>query len=781
MSFDTNQPSYRAFRTIVAERTKRLVIWIGAGLSKPAGLPLWAELRTTLTQAARQQALARPEHADRELAAIAAIEKIESPWTAFERLHDVLGEPTYVSLIRSSLAKADDSSIPEAYKELWALPVRAMITTNLDRFAARSFGDSFPGRALNEIPAGADTGQYGAILQSDIPIVLNAHGILANRKSWVFTQSEIDRLLNIDAYIIFVISLLVTSSVLFIGINADDVASGGFLARLLQKGFQMGEHFWLTARSDDVTRAWASAAGIQMIYYAADRGHDEPLADFFKDLQGFRPRDEVAPPVKHRGAAFPAKGLKEGDPPNEIRRSLAGLVDAALTKSDSVSAISGIAKSHEFAIHSAWFVSTKPPHNQFFSYTIDDRISEGGFGKVYHGKDSDGNDVAVKILRQEILENEELVGSFRRGVRSMRILSDRHVVGMVPYIDAFELPPTVVMEYIDGPNLQELQQRGGLTTLDDILRISYRVAQIVHSGHMLPERVLHRDIRPANIMIKDYYTNGDLNAIVVLDFDLSWHKGSQERSIDLGSVATMGYLAPELVVRSSQVSTRSTAVDVFGLAMTMYFMLSGNHPRMGIIYSPEWESDLRAVVKRYEHGAIWKSALRRLVRLLLLATHPVQMKRTDMPSLIAELMRLSTVTGSSPQTQSAELLAEEVAARAGGWRDYNWDQATHSCSFRLGSGVVVTLRPDEVEGMVYLNVSYTETGQTERRGVARYIAERRAEISSRLHGAGWEHIVTQSDQTSMGIEADVRVAKLKTILDALASSLSAIFTRLGME
>ena len=781
MIFDTEQPSYRAFRTIVAERTKRLVVWVGAGLSRPARLPMWPDLRAQLTQAARQQAAARIENAERDLAQIAAVEKIESHWTAFERLQEILGEPTFVSLIRGALAKADDADIPENYERLWRLPLWAMVTLNLDRFAARSFGELHPGKALHEVHAGFATGQYGAILQSNTPIVLNAHGVLSNRDSWVFTQSEIGRLLATESYIFFLNALIATSSILFIGISADDIASGGFLARLLQKGFSTGEHFWLTPRGDDATRAWANSAGIQPIYYSAAKDHDAPLAAFFADLQQFRSRDDVAPPVRHSGPVFPSKGINETDSPNEIRKSLAGLVDNAFEGSNPVSAIRSIAKTHELAIHSAWFVSNRAPHDEFFMYKIQRKLGEGGFGKVYLGIDPSGKEVAIKVLREEILENEDLVGSFRRGVRSMRILSDRNVDGMVPYLNAFELPPTVVMDFVNGPNLQELKQRGDLSTLDDVLKVAHRVAGIVHAGHMLPERVLHRDLRPANIMVRDYYPNADFDSVVVLDFDLSWHKGSEERSVDLGSVATMGYLAPELIARSAQVSTRSTAVDVFGLAMTIYFMLSGNHPRVGIIYSKEWEAEIGRIMRRFERDIAWKSVLTRLARLLLTGTRPDQTERPDMPSMMVELARLNGIVVNPTRTNSAELLAEELAARAGGWRAYTWDADSLSCSFRLGSGVLMVLTPDEVEGTVRLNVSYTETGQTERRGVARYVAERRAEVLSRLRAASWEHVVVQSDQASLGVEADVRAASVGANIDALASSLKSILDRLGME
>lgn len=780
MPFETDQPSYRAFRDIVAERTRRVTVWVGAGLSRPAGLPSWPELRADLTNEARKQANARPEHSHRDMAEIAAIERIESHWTAFERLREVLGEPTFVSQIRRALSKADGAIIPENYRRLWGLPLWAMITLNLDRFAARAFGDLNPGRALSEIDAGSATGQYGTVLQTNTPIIVNAHGVLSNRDSWVFTKTEIDALLEKPAYVTFLESIIATSSVLFIGMSADDVASGGFVERMLRKGFSTGEHFWLTHRGDDGTRAWANGAGIQPIYYAAADGHDRALAAFFEDLERFRSRDSAPPPVRHAGPALVPTAVTEAESPNAIRRGLAALVDAALEQPDPIGAIHRIASERELALHKAWFVSFKEPNNEFFDYKLERKLGEGGFGRVYLGTDPKGKPVAVKVLRQEILDSDDLLGSFRRGVRSMRILSDRNVEGMVPYLDAYELPPSVVMDYVDGPNLQELKQRGDLSSLDAILAVAARVARIVHSGHMLPERVLHRDIRPANIMIRDYYHSGSLDEVVVLDFDLSWHKGSDERSIELGAVATMGYLAPELTSRSANVSTRSTAVDVFGLAMTVYFMLSGAHPQVGIVFSSDWERRVKSSVDQFATSVTWRSLLRRLTRLLLSCTRPNQHERPDMPSMLTELERLRSALAGGDALRSAELVAEEIAARAGGWSDYSWDHDSLACSFRLASGVAMRIVPDEVEGLVRLSLTYVETGQTERRGVQRYVSERRAEVVDRLRSAGWEQVVQQSDTGSLGVEAVASASAITAKLDSFAGSLSSILRRLGM-
>lgn len=148
----------------------------------------------------------------------------------------------------------------------------------------------------------------------------------------------------------------------------------------------------------------------------------------------------------------------------------------------------------------------------------------------------------------------------------MKILGDSGVEGMVPYRKAFEIPACVVMDWIDGPNLDNAVSSGQTQDWKLILRIGSDMADIVRRGHVLPERVLHRDIRPSNAMLRGFYSNPDKWDVVVLDFDLSWHRGALERSVIHGS-AMLGYLAPEQIQTIPYVSTRHAAVDSFGMGM----------------------------------------------------------------------------------------------------------------------------------------------------------------------------------------------------------------------
>ena len=149
-------------------------------------------------------------------------------------------------------------------------------------------------------------------------------------------------------------------------------------------------------------------------------------------------------------------------------------------------------------------------------------------------------------------------------------LSSHDVQGMVPYRKAFEA--FVVMDRL----MLGVAVASRLVADWDLI-IGSDTANIVRKGQQDPERVLHRDIRPSNVMIRGFYSDPQNWDVVVLDFDLSWHRGALEKSVIYGS-ARLGYLAPEQIEDIPGVSTRHAAVDSFGLGMVLFFMLSGRDP-----------------------------------------------------------------------------------------------------------------------------------------------------------------------------------------------------------
>lgn len=261
--FDSEQPAHQDLRNIVAERTTGIVFWVGAGLSKAAGLPLWGELREDLCMRLAKKIATQPSEDQAKLdPKRKAAQGHEDLWAAMGILKEALGDTDYRSAVRQIMKAGDDCEVPSLYRQLWSLQPRGIINLNIDRLATRAFGEVCQGKASVEFP-GRETGDFLHVLKGAKPFIANLHGATDSYQSWVFTSDEIKRLLKNPRYIQFVRTCFSMFSIVFVGISADDQAAGGQLLHLSKQRVDSGQHFWITNRSGQETVDWADQAGSQ--------------------------------------------------------------------------------------------------------------------------------------------------------------------------------------------------------------------------------------------------------------------------------------------------------------------------------------------------------------------------------------------------------------------------------------------------------------------------------------------------------------------------------------
>ena len=760
MAFDTTQNAYLSLRNIIGERTSGVVFWTGSGLSAQVGLPTWGELRAALMNALAERVSQMDESERGSLQGTArAVEKETNNWRAFQMLRGALGSTTWRATIRQSLLMYTSVGLPPLYERMWRLQPHGLLTLNLDRLATRSHADLGTGPVLTEFN-GNQVANFTHVLKSRSPFICQLHGNIEDTSSWILTSSELNSLLSNPGYDNFITSCLSAKTVVLVGISADDVAVGGFLDRLV--GLDVGDHYWFTDRRDYKTNQWAEERGIRLIQYNAPDGNHADLLEAFHDLVSFIPAEDTA----DLGPIIP-EGL---EPSNEvlpvendllmmdaetIRRALneeATRILASHSREASED-YARFAKDYDEAIYRAWYTSTSPGANVLLGHVLNEEIAIGAFGKVYQALDSDGTRVAVKVLHEDMRRNQDLFHSFRRGVRSMKILSDRGVQGMVPYRKAFEIPAIVVMDFMDGPNLSEAVASTQVSEWDLILRIGTEISDIVRQGHLLPERVLHRDLRPSNVMLRGFYGAPHEWDVVVLDFDLSWHKGALEKSVTHGATL-WGYLAPEQIEDIQGVSTRHTAVDSFGLGMILFFMLSGRDPVPDQHRHGDWEETLyRMAVRR--PCTQWNSVPTRFARLVKSATLQDQPDRWDMTQIQAELQRLLEAVLHPSSLRSAELVAEEIASRCEFSSGYEWDPNQLSAFKEQPSGVRLEIRGDESARRVIVSIGWAEPGVQGRRNVGRWIEPALRSAQEILHSAGWRIESRRTNYAHLALSASL--------------------------
>lgn len=732
MTIDKENPSYKTFCRYYAEKKLPLVLVVGSGLSASGGIKAWSKLRDFML-----------EQAERHVSGLSAVgeamgrRKLQTAkdpatdhWVCFKILREVLTPALYVNLMVQELTAADRIAIPEAYNEIMRLSPSGVVSLNLDRFAGEALGKANPGKLVTPV-YGKELCQRWEAIRSASCFFVQLHGTLLDDSTWVFTHDELQQVLSSKAHEYFLADLYLYKLVLFLGVSADDVALSGRLVALKQEGFGPRSLFWLTTRKDEKTERWAAENSVMIIPYAADhhKEHLGAIKALVSSCVSQVEKDELLPPrvnlelVSQHPAPLiePTPEEVEALAHNEIRIILNSILSSRLVGAQSneqkLRVFRDFCSSYSAALHKSFFRDDKPGKDRWFDYKISfPPLGTGNFGNVYIATkdDSPDNLVAVKIMRQSKLTNDDMLGGFRRGIAAMDILKRNMVRGMVPIHESYEIPPTVVMEYVQGVNLESVISWGKWSWITK-LKAACRVGDIVASGHRLAETVLHRDLKPSNIMVidMDYERESDPE-VRVLDFDMCWFKGSEENDIVFEERTEFGYLAPEQTVAFGRgISQRSTRVDSYGLGMTLYALFSGKQPIPNEGLKPGWLEQLKSAV-RWQYDGDWASAPYRLARLIARLTEFDQERRLDFMPAVRQLNELLEAALSADSVRSTSLVAEECLARIDNASGYEWDDGRECGYVASPGGVRLEAQGELARDRVQVTVSFADSGTSDR-------------------------------------------------------------------
>ena len=202
-------------------------------------------------------------------------------------------------------------------------------------------------------------------------------------------------------------------------------------------------------------------------------------------------------------------------------------------------------------------------------YEIIKTIGEGGMANVYLANDTIlDRKVAIKVLRGDLSNDEKFIRRFKREALSVSNLSHPNIVEVYD-VGEEEGNYYIVMEYIEGKTLKQLLQKRGALTLNEVIDIMLQLTDGLAHAH--DAYIIHRDIKPQNIMIED---NG---LIKITDFGIAMALNSTQLTQTNSVMGSVHYLPPE------QANGKGSTVksDIYSLGILMYELLTGSVPFKG--------------------------------------------------------------------------------------------------------------------------------------------------------------------------------------------------------
>ncbi|MEC0371890.1 Stk1 family PASTA domain-containing Ser/Thr kinase [Paenibacillus chibensis] len=202
-------------------------------------------------------------------------------------------------------------------------------------------------------------------------------------------------------------------------------------------------------------------------------------------------------------------------------------------------------------------------------YEIIERIGGGGMALVYKAHDLLlGRNVAVKVLRQQFVHDEEFIRRFRREAQSAASLSHPNVVSIYDVGQEDEVH-YIVMEYVEGHNLNEIIKERAPLQVDEAVRIASQICDALDHAHQ--NQIIHRDIKPHNILI------GRNGRVKVTDFGIARAVTSTTITQTGSVVGSVHYFSPE---HAKGVVTGEKS-DLYSLGIVLYQMLTAQLPFLG--------------------------------------------------------------------------------------------------------------------------------------------------------------------------------------------------------
>ncbi len=197
-------------------------------------------------------------------------------------------------------------------------------------------------------------------------------------------------------------------------------------------------------------------------------------------------------------------------------------------------------------------------------YRIEGLLGEGGMGLVYRARDADGNEVALKLIRSKLASDDRFRRRFQREAVSASRVEHKNVVPILGQGEHDGIP-YLAQRFISGGTLGD-RLVGGALPVDQTIRVLKHTASGLEAVHSMG--VIHRDVKPANILIDEAGT------AYITDFGLAKQHDASVLTMPGQAVGSLDYMAPEQI-RGEDVQATT---DVYALGCVAIECLTGTPP-----------------------------------------------------------------------------------------------------------------------------------------------------------------------------------------------------------
>ena len=277
-------------------------------------------------------------------------------------------------------------------------------------------------------------------------------------------------------------------------------------------------------------------------------------------------------------------------------------------------------------------------------YEIIEKIGSGGMAEVYKAKDRVlRRNVAIKILKEEYVNDENIIKSFKQESMAVATLNHKNIVNIYDTGEDSNIY-YIVMELVEGTTLDKMIKERKILEISEVVNISLQICEALEHAHN--EKIVHRDIKPHNIIIKKN------NIVKVADFGIAKAVTAKTMINNDFAMGSAHYLSPEQA-RGGYIDEKS---DIYSLGIVMYEMATGKVPFTG-------ENPVSVAIKHLNETAIPpeinnKNIPQELSGIIMKCINKKQIERYDSVSEIISDLKKTNISEKNNQESENQVRKE---------------------------------------------------------------------------------------------------------------------------